>query len=214
MAKDTTNLIPGELAQLLGSRLCHDLVSPLGAIGNGVELLEMSPDFPGITESPELRLIAEFVAAARNRIWAFRIAFGQAQGGQRVGRAELGNLASGLAAQSRLTIEIDADGDFSRAEVRMVVLALMCLETALPWGGRLVVVHSAEGWRLVAEADRTKQDPDLWSWLGGPHQQDATMRPVSPAEVHFALLAEAAQQEQRSLYWEVDERGAEIALKQ
>lgn len=41
-----------ELASLVAARLCHDLVSPLGAIGNGVELLEMSGDFPGISKSP------------------------------------------------------------------------------------------------------------------------------------------------------------------
>ena len=78
MTLDTTRLAAGELSQLLGSRLCHDLVSPLGAIGNGVELLEMSPDFPGIAACPELQLIAESVSSARARIQIFRVAFGQA----------------------------------------------------------------------------------------------------------------------------------------
>lgn len=50
MTVDTTRIAAGDLAALLGSRLCHDLVSPLGAIGNGVELLEMSPDFPGLAD--------------------------------------------------------------------------------------------------------------------------------------------------------------------
>ena len=136
MTLDTMQIGSGELAQMVGSRLCHDLISPLGAIGNGVELLEMSPDFPGISDSPELRLIAESVAAARARIQAFRIAFGQAQGDQRVSRAELARLAEGVSAQGRLKVQLDAQGDFARADVRMVMLALMCLETALPWGGR------------------------------------------------------------------------------
>ena len=70
MTLDTMQIGSGELAQMVGSRLCHDLISPLGAIGNGVELLEMSPDFPGISDSPELRLIAESVAAARARMWS------------------------------------------------------------------------------------------------------------------------------------------------
>ncbi|MEO1788181.1 MAG: histidine phosphotransferase, partial [Pseudomonadota bacterium] len=30
-----------DLSALLGSRICHDLISPLGAIGNGIELLSM-----------------------------------------------------------------------------------------------------------------------------------------------------------------------------
>ena len=39
-----------DIAALLGSRICHDLISPLGAISNGVELLEMS----GAQMGPEL----------------------------------------------------------------------------------------------------------------------------------------------------------------
>jgi len=38
----TTTLLDRDLNALLGSRICHDLISPLGAIGNGVELLTMS----------------------------------------------------------------------------------------------------------------------------------------------------------------------------
>ena len=60
---------PTELAALIGSRICHDLVSPIGAIGNGVELLAMAG-----AAGPEVRLIAESVAAANARIRFFRIA--------------------------------------------------------------------------------------------------------------------------------------------
>ena len=63
-----------DLVALVGSRLCHDLISPLGAIGNGVELLTMT----ATTLSPELQLITESVAAANARIKFFRLAFGRA----------------------------------------------------------------------------------------------------------------------------------------
>lgn len=205
MTPDTTRIAPGDLAQLLGSRLCHDLVSPLGAIGNGVELLEMSPEFPGIDASPELRLIAESVSSARGRIQIFRVAFGQAQGDQRVSRAGLAELLDGFASHGRMTVTLDAGGDFSRAETRMLMLAMMCMETALPWGGTVTVLHGPAGWRLVAQASRTKVDPALWAWLGG-----AAPRSPQPSEVHFPLLAEALAQAGRTARWEVDEAGAEI----
>lgn len=209
MTSHTTRIAPGELAQLLGSRLCHDLISPLGAIGNGVELLEMSPEFPGIGQSPELRLIAESVAAARARIQAFRMAFGQAGGDQRLSRAEVNRLVEGMASQGRLKIRTDADGDFSRTEIRMLMLALMCLETALPWGGQVMALRGPAGWRLVAEADRTKVDPALWAWLA---EADAQPRTLAASEVHFALLAEAGGRENRTITWELDEKGAEITF--
>lgn len=207
MTVDTTRIAAGDLAALLGSRLCHDLVSPLGAIGNGVELLEMSPDFPGLAQSPELRLISEAVGAARARIQAYRMAFGMAQGEQRIGLAELRRLLDGIAAQGRLTITLDAAGDFARPEIRMLVLAVMCMESAMPWGGRVIVLRDGPQWRLVAECDRSKVDPTLWGWLEGPQP-----RTLAPSEVHFALLAEAARAENRPLRHEFDDTGGEIAF--
>jgi histidine phosphotransferase ChpT len=207
MTVDTTRIAAGDLAALLGSRLCHDLVSPLGAIGNGVELLEMSPDFPGLAQSPELRLIAEAVGAARVRIQAYRMAFGMAQGEQRIGRAELARLLDGMVDQGRLKITLDAQGDFARPQIRMLILAVMCMESAMPWGGRLIVLRDGQQWRLVAECDRSKVDPGLWAWLDGPQS-----RALAPSEVHFALLAEASRAENRPLRHEFDGTGGEIAF--
>ena len=48
------------LNDLIGSRICHDLISPLGAIGNGVELLSMT----GTGAAPEMALISETLHAA------------------------------------------------------------------------------------------------------------------------------------------------------
>lgn len=210
MSTDTTQIAPGELAALLGSRLCHDLISPLGAIGNGVELLEMSNEFPDISKSPELRLIAESVAAARARIQAFRMAFGQAQSDQRIARADLTKLLEAASAQGRLRIDLEADGDFARTDVRMIMLALMCFETAMPWGGRVIVLRNLPGWRLIAESDRMRPDPALWSWLAD--DPDGPARAPTPSEVQFALLAEAARNARRRISWDMDEKGAEIAF--
>lgn len=196
------------LAALVASRLCHDLVSPLGAIGNGVELMQLVAA-PGQEPPAELALIAESVGAARARITSFRMAFGAA-GEQRISRGELEALLHDMVSSGRLRVELDSQGDQSRAEVKLVLLALMCLETALPWGGRVLVLRSVPGWRLVAEATRTRPDPGLWAWLGG----DAALRRPSPmpAEVQFPILAAEARAQARRLAWEVDGSGAEISF--
>lgn len=206
MTFETRPLPAVDLAALVGSRLCHDVVSPLGAIGNGVELLQMSPDFPGIAQTPEMQLIAEAVTAARLRIAAYRVAFGAATGDQRISPSELRRLAEGLTAQGRLKIEIEAEGDLTRADARLVLLALMCLETALSWGGRILVVRASGGWRIVAECERNRPDPALWAWLDGSEPP----RVPAPSEVQFALLAEAAAG--RPLHAELDPSGAEISF--
>ena len=58
-----------DIAALVGSRICHDLISPIGAIGNGVELIGLTEN----TSSPELALISESVDNANARIRFFRV---------------------------------------------------------------------------------------------------------------------------------------------
>jgi histidine phosphotransferase ChpT len=64
-----------DLAALVSSRICHDLISPIGAINNGLELLNMSGASP---VGPEMQLICDNVKSASARIRFFRIAFGAA----------------------------------------------------------------------------------------------------------------------------------------
>lgn len=201
---------PERLAALVSSRLCHDLVSPLGAIGNGLELLEMSGAFPSIANTPEMMLIAESVEAARARIRWFRLAFGQAGAEQRLSMAELSALLADVEKGGRLRLRLDAQGDLPRDEARLILLAVMCLDTALAWGGSVLVCRGASGWRLVAEATRTKRDPALWSWLD-PALVFERPEPAA-SEVHFALLAGFAARQRRPLAWELDETGAEISF--
>lgn len=202
---------PAALAALLASRMCHDLVSPLGAIGNGLELLEMAGGAPG----PELALISDSVAAARARVRLFRLAFGHAGAGQRLPVAELREVLTDRDSVGRLTCVLEAEGDLSRLDAQMIALAVMCLGTGLPWGGRVLICRAetgalagaASGWRLVAEADRTRPDTALWAWLGG-----AAAALPAPGEVHFALLGTVAAAAGRVLRWELDESGAEISF--
>lgn len=133
---DNTSMTQADLAGLVGSRLCHDLVSPLGAIGNGIELLSLSPGMAAVTASPEMALINDALAAARARINLFRLAFGQSGGDQRIGQAELARSFDEMAAGGRLKITLDAQGDVARVEMRMLLLAALCVETSLPWGAR------------------------------------------------------------------------------
>ena len=201
---------PEHLAALLGSRLCHDLVSPLGAIGNGLELLEISGDFPGITKTGEMMLILESLEAARARIRCFRMAFGHTAADQRLSMTEIAAILADVEKAGRLRLRLEAEGDLPRSEGRMILLALMCLENAMPWGGSVLVCRGAQGWRLVAEASRTKSDPALWSWLD-PEQPRERPEPA-PSDVQFLLLGSFARSENRRLSWELDETGAEISF--
>ena len=189
-----------DLIALLGSRLCHDLISPMGAIGNGVELMAMS----GGPMSPELQLIAQSVNAANARLKFFRVAFGQASADQRLGKPEICNLLRDIGQTGRLQYDWQAEGDHARRMVKLCFLSLLCLESAMPWGGMVTIREEAGRWAITAQTQKAKPDPALWAALsGGPVQ-------VSPAQVQFALLPKEAAHYGRQPEWEITETQAWI----
>lgn len=175
-ARDAPDL--SDLGALLGSRICHDLISPLGAIGNGVELIALS----GAEPTPEMALIAESVESANARIRFFRVAFGSAGEEQTVGAQEISAIFEALDRSGRHRIDWRAGGG-ARREVKLAFLIVLCLESAMPWGGTITAEREGEQWRIGGRADRLKLDPRLWTALG----DDTGPLEVSSAEVEFPL---------------------------
>lgn len=174
-----------DLAALVGSRICHDLISPLGAIGNGVELLSIRAASMG----PELALISESVTSANARLRFYRIAFGAASEIQRIGRPEILGILADLTQGGRLTVDWQAAGDATRADVKLAFLLIQCLETALPYGGRITVAAGEAGWRLTGQAARMKLDAPLWAALTSEGQPAE----IGPAQVQFLLAPAEAR---------------------
>jgi histidine phosphotransferase ChpT len=170
-----------DYSALIGSRICHDLVNPIGAIGNGVELMMMD----GAAKGPELTLIAESVANATARIRFFRVAFG-ASGDARLARTEVQSILADLSKGSRLKLGWGSAADLHRREVRLAFLAILCLETVMPYGGTIDVAQLPEGWRLNARARRFRTEGTLWPSLTAGEIPTG----ITPAEVQFALLHE------------------------
>lgn len=184
------------LAALIGSRICHDLISPIGAINNGLELLGMSGGTPG----PEIDLIQESVGNASARIRFFRIAFG-ASGEQMMGRAEVISILDDLMEGSRLDVAWGPLDPQPRNEVRMAFLALQCLENAMPYGGRIEISQNDKSWLLHGQADKLNIDEPLWNVLA---TKDAP-QDLRPAQVQFALLPLVAGDGGRRIVTEMSE---------
>jgi len=67
-----------ELASLLCSRLCHDMLSPVGALSNGLELLADETD-PAMRKQC-MELLEQSARISRDKLKFFRLAFGAAGG--------------------------------------------------------------------------------------------------------------------------------------
>lgn len=68
-------MIDIRILELLSSRMCHDLVSPVGAVNNGVELIE---EVGGSTTGEAMALIGKSAVIAARRLRCFRLAYGRA----------------------------------------------------------------------------------------------------------------------------------------
>jgi histidine phosphotransferase ChpT len=173
------------LAALIGSRICHDLVSPVGAISNGVELIGMGGCD---TDGPEMQLVADSVAHASARLRFFRIAYGAASDGQRQGRTETELVLADSYRGTRLALTWGVAGDQPRTLTKVVFLLLQCIEAALPRGGEVHVSEAGGQWRIEAKAERINAHPALWALLDGRAMPPS----LRPADVQFALAPRAA----------------------
>jgi histidine phosphotransferase ChpT len=177
MASEAPNL-----TELLSSRICHDLVSPLGAIGNGIELLLMA----GTECSPEIALISDSIAHANARVRLFRIAFGLAPSNQYVDAREARAILDDIRRGGRTRINWDLAGRVTRQDAKLVLLAVLCLETALAGCGQITVQSTGGQWLAEAAGEKLRHDPGLWDILTGA----GTAENLSAAHVQFALFAD------------------------
>jgi len=185
-----------DLPSLVASRICHDLVGPIGAIVNGLELLDMAGGVPG----PEQELIAESAESASARLRYFRIAFG-AMGDQTIGGADILTMLEQIGRESRLEVVWSPEGAQPRTLVKLAFLALLCCEAALPRGGQAHVIEEGGAWTVTASGGSPAVEPGLWGWLEGAGDSAALV----PAKVQFALLPAAVAQAGRDLRADRDE---------
>ncbi|WP_106159606.1 histidine phosphotransferase family protein [Hasllibacter halocynthiae] len=174
-----------DLPALVASRICHDLVSPLGAIGNGLELIEMT----GAPGKPEMALIGESAADATARIRFFRVAFGAAAPGAAIGAEEVRSALAGRARGSRMALDWGVRDSLTRLEAKAAFLALACLESACAYGGTARAARDGDGrWTLSLGAARLRTEDAFWPVAaGGPAPAD-----LPSSAVQFALLPLAA----------------------
>jgi histidine phosphotransferase ChpT len=153
-----------EIASLLCSRLCHDLMSPVGALNNGIELLadEQDPDM----RVKCMELLAESARTSANKLKFFRLAFGAAGGfGEAIDTSEARSALEGLFGSDGRT-EIGwmvSGGKLPKGAAKLLLNLALIGGDALVRGGRLdigaeqgpdgiEIAIRAEGSRIVLDA--------------------------------------------------------------
>jgi histidine phosphotransferase ChpT len=156
-------LVEMRVVELLNARLCHELVSPVGAINNGVELLgEEDPDFV----RDAIQLIGQSARKASQRLQFYRFAYGTNVSAGAGGAPTSGReLSLGLFEETKLRCDWQAGAatlpsDWQRLACNMLVLA----GDALPRGGSVVVRPlraGVSGIEVVAEGESVNITPEM-----------------------------------------------------
>ena len=186
-----------DLASLLCSRLCHDLLSPVGALNNGVELLSDEQD-PEMREKC-LELLAESARASAAKLKFFRLAFGAAGGfGEAVDTREAQSALEGLFTPEK-RIELGwmvADEKLSKGAMKLLLNLALIAGDALVRGGRLDIgaESTSDGLEIAirGEGPRVMLDAGLREMLTNGAPSDGNIEPRAAGAWLAKALAEEA----------------------
>lgn len=138
-----------DLAALLCSRVCHDVISPVGAIVNGLEVLEDEKD-------PEMRevaieLIKKSATSASARLQFCRLAFGAAGSvGATVDTGDAEAVTRGLIASGRTTLAWRPARQFApKNKVKLLLNLCLIATAAIPRGGVVTVDFAGQDENLA-----------------------------------------------------------------
>jgi histidine phosphotransferase ChpT len=186
-----------DLAAMLCSRLCHDLLSPVGAIANGLELLAEEQD-------PEMRarcieLLEQSARISTDKLRFFRLAYGAAGGfGEAIPIDEAKSVIEALAAEARrVTVNwAMAEPSLPKPAIKVLLnLAHIALDTLVRGGVLDIGAERRDGAvEIVARArgERIAFDESIGRALQGDCDASQITSRTAPAHM-IALLAEEMQ---------------------
>ena len=185
---------PLDLAALIASKVCHDIISPVGALANGLEVLDEneSEDMRGFA----MDLIQKSSAQASAKLKFARLAFGAGgSAGASIDTGDAREVAEGYMAFEKADLEWAGERMLvPKTRVKLLLNLVFLAAHCVPRGGTVGV--SVEGrdenatFRLRCVGPRARVPKDLVAYLHGTHEGEPTASDVQP--LYTLLLAREA----------------------
>jgi histidine phosphotransferase ChpT len=185
----TTVLAGLDLAALLCSRVCHDLISPTGAIVNGLEVLEDSKDEE--TRDFALALIKKSAGQAAARLQFCRLAFGAAgSAGAEINLGDAESVARGFVEDDKTKLAWNLPRALApKNRVKLLLNLLLVATQAIPRGGTLSVEGDpSQGFRITASGMNARIPQPAERFLTGAAVDGVDAHVIQP--YYAALLAQ------------------------
>jgi histidine phosphotransferase ChpT len=183
-----------ELAALLCSRVCHDLISPVGAIVNGLEVLDDDPK-PDDREFA-LDLIRKSAKTASARLQFCRLAFGAAgSAGAQIDLGDAADVARSLVEDGRVKLDWQLPRLLlPKDRVKLLLNLVLVAVATIPRGGtvRIEAIGAGErmGFRLEAQGQNARIQPAVPGLLAGTPEEGVDSHGIQP--FYAGLLARAS----------------------
>ena len=146
-----------DLAALLCSRVCHDVISPVGAIANGLELFD-DPEMDAETRETALDMVRSSAKTASAKLKFCRIAFGAAgSAGASIDMGEAGEIAKAFVGDDKVKLDWQAPRENRpKQQVKLLLNMVLMAMAAIPRGGTVTVAVDGDTFTARAEGERAK----------------------------------------------------------
>lgn len=180
------------VAELLASRLCHDLVGPIGAVSNGMEL--MADEEFGMADDA-LALATNSASQATQLLQFYRLAYGMAGSRQGSDLTPLADLAKGYLLHKKAQLDWPSDqrpGDLPDGAGKLILNMIALGVEALPRGGTIgVSVANGPGGGLEVKA--VGSDAALREDAASSLAESVQVDDLTPRNVHGYFTRVVAQ---------------------
>ncbi len=193
-----TITIHPRVLELLASKICHDLVSPVGAVSNGIELMrELGPEMSG----DAVDLIESSILQASVRLKMFRLVYGAAGSEKMVSLTDIKETFENWAKGGRNTVswvgEIDLDDvpkGFAKTLLNILMLAIECN----PGDGEIITEFSTNSAKIIVNGKK----PALYDGMDKCLKLDFPIEDLDPRLVHAYVAAVFADYFGLNIAWE------------
>src|SRR5580698_4423683 len=189
VASGPSTLAALDLAALLCSRVCHDLISPVGAIVNGLEVLEEATDEE--TKTFALELIKKSAQTASAKLQFCRIAFGAAgSAGVQIDLGDAEKLSRGLLADEKTKITWNLPRELMpKNHVKLLLNMMLIAVGTIPRGGMITVdpAGDGKGFRLSSSGLNARLAEPTVELLAGNSGHPVDAHAIQP--VYTGILA-------------------------
>ena len=180
-----------DLAALLCSRVCHDLISPVGAIANGLELFD-DPDMDEETKVMALDMVRSSAKTATSKLKFCRIAFGAAGSvGSLIDMTEAGATARDFVGSEKVTLDWQAPAENRpKQQVKLILNMLLMAISGVPRGGVITVKVEGDVFTATASGERAKVPEPVIAVLDGTN--DLNLLDARLVQPYYAKLLAAS----------------------